>query len=36
MWHGLMRDWQRWSLTERVLAILMVTAILLLQVPLIF
>jgi competence protein ComGF len=36
MWHDLLRDWNRWSLLERLLAVLVIAGILLIQVPLIF
>ncbi len=36
MWHDLLRDWNRWSLAERLLAVLVIAGILLIQVPLIF
>jgi hypothetical protein len=35
MWHDLLRDWKRWSLAERLLAIVVIAGILLIQVPLI-
>jgi hypothetical protein len=35
MWHDLLRDWNRWSVVERLLAILVIVGILLIQVPLI-
>jgi competence protein ComGF len=35
MLNGLLKDWKRWTLAERVLAIFLIAGILLLQVPLI-
>jgi hypothetical protein len=36
MLHSWVRDWNRWSLAERVIAILVLACILLIQIPLIF
>jgi hypothetical protein len=35
MWHYWVKDWNRWSLAERIIAILVLACILLIQVPLI-